>query len=118
MNYWQVPNVKEKKRQMKTKISEAEAIIDKVRNYYELSERAVKGPGRQKTFVKARFISMYILRATTTFTLKEIGEIFDRDHTTVIHALQVVNDVIGLHYDTDFKDDLKEIEKIFGLSTK
>lgn len=102
---------------MKSQIAEAEEIIDKVRNYYKLSERAIKGPGRQKTFVKARFIAMYILRGTTTFTLKQIGEMFDRDHTTVIHALQVVQDVISLHYDTDFKDDIKEIKKIFDLST-
>ena len=118
MKYWKVPNTKEEKKKIiKSKLIEAEIIIEKIRNYYKLTEKELMGRCKLKIYVKARFIAMYIIRASTNFTMVEIGEMFNRDHTTVVYAIQVVNDVLSLHYETDFSEDIKEIKKIFELST-
>ena len=40
--------------------------------------------------VWARQVAAHVLRGTTALTLKEIGLLLGRDHTTVIHALRRV----------------------------
>lgn len=87
-------------------------IIDKVSEFYSLSNKQIKSPNRKKELVKARWIAMYLIRQETNMKLEAIGELFNRDHTTVIHALQSVNDVLNFRYDTDLKDDLLKIQSI------
>lgn len=49
---------------------------------------------RQRNICEARQIAMYVLRKKTDMTLTSIGKIFDSmDHTTVIHAVEKVNDM-------------------------
>jgi chromosomal replication initiator protein len=40
---------------------------------------------------QARQLAMYLARELTTMSLAEIARAFDRDHTTVIHALRAVD---------------------------
>lgn len=47
---------------------------------------------RQRTIVRTRAVAMWLMRAATTMSLVEIGRYFSRDHTTVSHAVQIVND--------------------------
>ena len=90
----------------------AEKIIETVSNYYNIQIKDIKGKSRKRQFVKARFISMYLIRNNTELKLKTIGDIVGRDHTTVIHSLQTIQNTINLHYDTDLKDELTEIKRL------
>ncbi|MGI9138563.1 MAG: helix-turn-helix domain-containing protein [Sediminibacterium sp.] len=90
----------------------AETIIEKVANYYQIQIKDIKGKSRKRNFVKARFICMYLIRNNTSLKLKTIGEIVGRDHTTVIHSLQTIQNTLSLHYDTDLKDELNLIKRI------
>lgn len=45
---------------------------------------------QKRNFVTPRHIAMYLLLKNTNLTLKGIGEIFNRDHTTVINARVVI----------------------------
>ena len=90
----------------------SEEILQTVIEYFNLSSKQVKGKSRKKELVKARWIAMYLIREETNMKLEAIGELFNRDHTTVIHALQSVNDVLNFRYDTDLKDDLLKIQSI------
>lgn len=42
---------------------------------------------RKAEIVRARQAAMWALRHHTTLSYPEIGRLFDRDHTTVIHAV-------------------------------
>lgn len=47
--------------------------------------------GRKMEHVKARQLSMYFIKNNSTYSLKAIGSMFNnRDHSTVIHAIESV----------------------------
>ena len=112
MNYWIVPSQKDNVKTTKEMLKHAETIIEKVSEYYKIQIKDIKGRSRKREFVKARFISMYLIRIFTSLKLKTIGDIVGRDHTTVLHSLQTIQNTLSLHYDTDLRDELNEIKRI------
>jgi len=70
-------------------------IQQKVAEYFNISLDDMKAKKRTQTVVYPRQIAMYISRELTTLSLPEIGAYFGgRDHTTVIHACNKVNNNI------------------------
>ena len=72
--------------------------IDRVQrviaDYFNVSINDLKGKKKNKTIVYPRQIAMYICREMTDFPTTEIGlEFGGRDHTTVMHACQKINDL-------------------------
>lgn len=90
----------------------AESIINKVAEFYGLTEEEVLGRCRKQDLVKARFVAIYFIRNKTEFTLKTIGRMFKRDHASIIHALKTIRQVQSLHYETDIMEDLKKLNNI------
>ena len=41
----------------------------------------------------ARQVAMYEIRRMTTLSLQEIGEAFSRDHTTVMHSIERIENM-------------------------
>jgi len=65
----------------------ADAIIDVVCEYFNVSKADLIGKKKNKEIVEPRQICMYLITEFLTTPLKEIGNIFGgRDHTTVIFA--------------------------------
>jgi chromosomal replication initiator protein len=112
MNYWTMPSAKPCKMTTKEMIGYSETIINKIAEYYKILPKDIKGKSRKRHFVKARFISMYLIRHNTDLTLKTISDMVGRDHTTIIHSLKTIQNTLDLHYDTDLKDEFNEIKKI------
>ncbi len=51
--------------------------------------------GRQQGLVKARQISMYVMRELTDLSYPAIGSVFGgRDHTTIMHAVKKINSLL------------------------
>lgn len=76
-----------------------ELSIDEVQKlvseYFGLSVDDLKAKTRKKEIVIARQVAMYFAKEFTGFSLKSIGYHFGgRDHSTVIHAIQCINDMI------------------------
>tara|TARA_B100000902_G_scaffold17937_1_gene21549 strand:- start:6016 stop:7347 length:1332 start_codon:yes stop_codon:yes gene_type:complete len=85
-------------------------IQEIVSKFFNISIEDMKDKARNKEIVIARQVAMYFSKDFTNNSLKSIGFHFGgRDHSTVIHAVQSVNDMI----DTDiiFKKNIKEINK-------
>ena len=54
------------------------------------------GPSRRRPLVTARQIAMYVFRDLTDLSFPAIGREFgDRDHTTVIHAVDKIQGLMG-----------------------
>jgi chromosomal replication initiator protein len=63
-----------------------------VADYFSLLSSDIKGKKRSQNIVFPRQIAMYIAREITGFSTTEIGQSFGRDHTTVMHACQRIEE--------------------------
>jgi chromosomal replication initiator protein len=70
-------------------------VIKTVAEYYNAQIKDIRGNRRVKTLVLPRHVAMYILKFDLDLGLVEIGSWFsNRDHTTVIHAVDKVDQLI------------------------
>lgn len=95
---------------------EAEVNVDfiqkAVAEYYHLPVELLKAKTRKKEVVQARQVAMYFVKECTTHSLKSIGHHFGgRDHTTVIHSVQLVSDLVDR--DKAFRTQVLELRKKF-----
>ena len=73
-----------------------EYITQIVCDYYKVDENKVREKNRKKEVVMARQIAMYLSKKLTKSSLKTIGLHFGgRDHSTVIHAFNSVDFMLG-----------------------
>jgi chromosomal replication initiator protein len=72
-------------------------ILRVVADYYKLSYNDLKGKKRTKNIAFPRQIAMYIARDITEYSTTELGfEFGGRDHTTVMHACQKIEERLKL----------------------
>lgn len=85
-----------------------------VSDYFKVNQEDLKAKTRKKEIVIARQVAMYFSKDYTNHSLKSIGYHFGgRDHSTVIHAVQSVNDMIDTNAKFRFAiDELKKKLKI------
>jgi len=73
-----------------------DTIIDAVTEQFQVRIADLKGKSRLRSLVVPRQIAMYITKELTNLSLKSIGYHFGgRDHSTVIHAIQTVSDLMA-----------------------
>lgn len=83
--------------------------------YFEVPVEKLKEKTRKRQIVQARQLSMYLAKYFTKNSLKVIGKHFGgRDHSTVIHSCQAVQNLIDT--DSKFKDSVSEIQKKIQMS--
>lgn len=81
-----------------------------VTEHFNIPLESIKSKTRKKEIVIARQVAMYLAKQYTNHSLKSIGEYCGgRDHSTVIHAIQSVNEM--LHTEPLFKVSLEEIKR-------
>lgn len=76
----------------KTTIDE---IQRKVSEHFNISIKEMQSCRRARNVARPRQIAMYLAKQLTSRSLPEIGRKFDRDHTTVMHAVRKVEELIG-----------------------
>lgn len=85
-----------------------------VSEYFNVPTEELKAKTRKKEIVIARQLAMYFTKDYTNHSLKSIGNHFGgRDHSTVIHALQSVNDMLDT--DARFRSSVNELQKKFQM---
>jgi len=73
----------------------AQMVMAETVDYFNLSMEELRGPGRSANVALARQIAMYLCRDLTDLSLPKIGQEFDRDHTTVMHAYRKIQNLIA-----------------------
>ena len=77
-------------------------------NFYDISFTDFLSARRSRHIARPRQIAMYLSKKLTTKSLPEIGRKFTgRDHTTVIHAIKKIEDL--MHNDKKFALEVQEI---------
>lgn len=93
---------------------ESEVGVDYIQKtvgeFFQISVEDLKDKTRKKEIVIARQVSMYLCKEYTNHSLKSIGYHFGgRDHSTVIHAVQSVSDMMDV--DSKFCNSIDELKK-------
>ncbi len=110
------PNIYECKRILKDFISSnnksinVEFIQNLVASHFNLNIQELLSPRRSRSLARPRQIAMYLAKQHTTNSLPDIGRKFsNRDHTTVIHAVKKIDELI--RKDNDIKQSVAELKK-------
>ena len=75
------------------RIEEIQRIVAR---HYNVSKQDLLSNRRTRTIVKPRQVAMYLAKMLTPRSLPEIGRRFGgRDHTTVLHAVRKIEDLVG-----------------------
>jgi len=67
-----------------------EKILKHVSKKHGISVEDIKSKKKTDSIATARHISIYIIRKLTDLSLKEIGKVFGRDHSTIISSINKV----------------------------
>ena len=85
-----------------------------VSDYFKVDLELLKAKVKKREIVIPRQLAMYFCKRYTQLTLALIGENFGgRDHSTVIHALESVEDMMKT--DASFKNSVDELSKKLKL---
>ncbi|MEI7597266.1 MAG: helix-turn-helix domain-containing protein [Bacteroidota bacterium] len=87
-------------------------IIDVVCEYFCIERNLLLSKNRKREVSEARQIGMYILRQQNK-TLSSVGKQFNRDHATVLHAINLVEDLMSV--DARFKQIVESLESLYRL---
>ncbi len=110
------PNIYECKRILKDFINannksiNVESIQNLVASHFNLNIQELLSPRRSRALARPRQIAMYLSKQHTTNSLPDIGRKFsNRDHTTVIHAVKKIDELIKK--DNEIRESVIEIRK-------
>ena len=110
------PNIYECKRILKDFINSnnksinVEFIQNLVASHFNLNIQELLSPRRSRSLARPRQIAMYLAKQHTTNSLPDIGRKFsNRDHTTVIHAVKKIDELIKK--DNDIRQSVTELKK-------
>jgi chromosomal replication initiator protein len=84
-----------------------EFIVEKTAAFYSLSPEDILGKGKTKNIAAARQIATYLMRKLTTLTLEEIGNVLNRDHSTILHSIRKIEESINT--DAALNDTIRDI---------
>jgi chromosomal replication initiator protein len=88
----------------------------KVSEYFNLPVDLLRAKTRRQEIVHARQIAMYLAKELTNSSLKTIGLHFGgRDHSTVIHACQAVEEYIKT--DSGFRQNIESLQRRIKLNS-
>ena len=110
------PSIYECKRILKDYINSnnksltVESIQNLVASHFNLNIEELLSPRRSRSLARPRQIAMYLAKQHTSNSLPDIGRKFsNRDHTTVIHAVKKINELI--QKDNEIRESIIEIKK-------
>ena len=110
------PNMYECKRILKDFINSSsksvtvESIQTLVATHFNLNMQEMLSARRSRSLARPRQIAMYLSKQYTTNSLPDIGRKFsNRDHTTVIHAVKKIDELIK--NDNEIRQNITELKK-------
>ncbi|MDJ0954133.1 MAG: chromosomal replication initiator protein DnaA, partial [Acidimicrobiia bacterium] len=91
-----------------TKPLTVDDIIDRVAHYSGATRDDLLGPSRRQPLARHRQVAMYLCREYTDLSLPKIGKAFgNRDHTTVLHAVDKIKTL--MRSDADIYKDVTSL---------
>lgn len=82
-------------------------IVRATSDMFGVKPSELKGKRRKANIVQSRQVAMYIMRHELGLQYEAIAEYFEKDHTTVMHSVQKIEENVGKSQDLD--------EKLLGI---
>lgn len=94
-----------------------DGVIDIAAALFNVSGRELRSPGRSVLAVsRVRQIAMYLAHVTLRLSMRDVGQGFGRDRTTVLYACHLIED---LREEEEFDDIVTRVEQVvmvaFGM---
>lgn len=87
-----------------------DAVIDLAAALFNVSGRELRHPGRTSLGVsRVRQIAMYVTHVSLGLSMREVGQGFGRDRTTVLHACHQIED---MRDDAEFDQIVARVERV------
>ncbi len=84
-----------------------EEIVSEVSKTFSVSEKDIISKRKTAQVAFARQVAMYIARETTELSYKAIGDSFGKDHTTVLHNVQKIENHLSSNpFDKELVEDI------------
>ena len=79
-----------------------------------MSVEDIKSKKKTDSIANARHVSIYVIKKLTDLSLKDIGRIFGRDHSTVISSINKIelNMRTVMNYESNINLLIKEIKGV------
>ncbi|AHK63150.1 chromosomal replication initiator protein DnaA [Chlamydia avium] len=91
-------------------------IVRAVAQYYGVSPESILGRSQSREYVVPRQVAMYLCRQKLSLSYVRIGNVFSRDHSTVISSIRTVSQKIeegGLDISIATKDLMKTLSSAY-----
>ena len=86
-----------------------EKILMHVSKRYGISVDDIKSKKKTDSIANARHISIYIIRKLTDLSLKDIGKVFDRNHSTIISSINKIE--LNIKTVKNFEGEINQLIK-------
>jgi chromosomal replication initiator protein len=98
------------------KVVDFETIIKECCEYLQINEIWIVSKSRKREYVRCRHYIMWFGKFHTTMTLKAMGlRLGGRDHSTVIHGHQAIEEQISIN-NKKIISDIENIKKKFFVN--
>ena len=77
------------------------------------STEEIKGKKRDSAISNARHICIYLIRQMNELSLKQIGDIFSKDHTTIIASYKKIRNEMDTNEEK--KQEIENLMKELGI---
>ena len=86
-----------------------DVIIRACSQYYNVEESLLRGKSKTADVVLARQVAMYLVQQMLSRSTNEIGDIFDKDHSTVVYSVRTVRE--KKDRDPAFAETIQDIKR-------
>lgn len=99
MNYYLLPGLAQRRKYSSTNWGLLRSIIRIVCAKYGVTIADLKSRDRSGDVMSARHLANYLLMNFTGYSCTQIGNFFNRDHTSILHSRRKVVDLINTYED-------------------
>jgi chromosomal replication initiator protein len=113
LNYFVIPGFREVTpiELNKLEVCSPEYIVNVVLNYFSLQYAELISKSRKRKYCYPRQCCDYLLRKKNNLFFSEIGKMIgDRDHTTIIHSVETIEDL--METDPKVKKDIVTLSEL------
>lgn len=96
--------------QERSKLVTIEAIQRRVADHFDITRQDMTSKKRPRSIALPRMVAMYISRRLTNQSLPAIGDAFNRNHATVIHAVDKIGSLI--EEDDSLRASVETLERL------